>query len=107
MRDGPADRQQPTGNFLAAGPAVEGLGGRHADAGLGIALVHFPAKATFGADQAGPEAVSRGARPIGRLGDPRIAFGRAAARSLPPVAAPTLTHSPGLLSPPGGEWRAV
>jgi hypothetical protein len=107
MKGGPVDRRQPTVRFLAPGPAVEGIGGRHADAGLGIALVDLPAKAAFGADQAGAEAVSRGARPIGRLGDPRIAFGRTAARSLPPVAAPTLTHSPGLLSPPGGEWRAV
>lgn len=91
----------------AAGPSVEGIGGRDGDARLGIALMDFPAKAAFGADQAGSETVSRGAGSIRRLGDSRIAFGRATARSFPPVAAPTLTHSPGLLSPPGGEWRAV
>lgn len=67
----------------------------------------LPAKAAFGADQTGSEAVTRSAGPIRRFGGPRIALRRTTARSLPPVIAPTLTHSPGLLSPHGGEWRAV
>jgi hypothetical protein len=66
-----------------------------------------PAQTALGADEAGTEAMARGAGTICGIGPCRFPFRRAAARSLPSVAAPTLTHSPGLLSPPGGEWRAV
>lgn len=62
-----------------------------------------PAKTALGADEAGAEAVAGGAGPVGRIGTGRFTFRSAAARSLPSFAAPTLTHSPGLLSPPGGE----
>lgn len=62
-----------------------------------------PAQATLGADETGSEAVSRCAGTVCGIGACGFTFGSAAARSLPSVAAPTLTHSPGLLSPPGGE----
>ena len=76
-------------------------------AGARIALVGLPAKAAFGADQTGPKAVTRSAGPVRRFGCPGVTLARTTPRSLRPGVAPTLTHSPGLLSPHGGEWRAV
>ena len=67
----------------------------------------LPTQAAFGADQTGPKAVTRSAGTVRGFSGRGIALRRTTARSLAPVVAPTLTHSPGLLSPHGGEWRAV
>lgn len=92
----------------AARAAIEGIGRRRglADAGLRISLMDVPAKAAFGADETGTESMAGGAGALAGLAAAGLAtrsIRGIAARPLPPFAAPTLTHSPGLLSPPGGE----
>ena len=85
----------PGSERLLQRPVLEAtFGGGEANVAVGLAR--------FGMDVAYVSLI-----PPNRIGDACVALGGAATRSLPAVAAPTLTHSPGLLAPPGGEWRAV